>query len=111
MSIKFPSIILEYTYFNLQATFVKTGEVTIIAIGSLTNIALATRLDKTFIENVGELIIMGSTVSGNGNEGPNLEFNIAVDPESAFIVMNSTKKLFTLVPWEISLNFQISKVF
>ncbi|XP_033208244.1 inosine-uridine preferring nucleoside hydrolase-like isoform X2 [Belonocnema kinseyi] len=84
-------------------------EVTIICIGPLTNIALATRLDSKFIRNVGELFIMSSTVNGFGNEGPNVEFNIGLDPESAFIVMNSTKKPFTLVPWDIALNFPISK--
>ncbi|XP_043473440.1 probable uridine nucleosidase 2 isoform X2 [Leptopilina heterotoma] len=87
------------------------GEVTIIALGPLTNLALATRLDSTFMENVGELIIMGSSVAGIGNEMPNVEFNFAIDPESNFIVMNSTTKPCILLPWETVLNYQAGEKF
>ncbi|XP_051168832.1 uncharacterized protein LOC127286443 [Leptopilina boulardi] len=85
------------------------GEVTIIALGPVTNLALATRLESAFIENVGELIIMGSSVAGIGNEMPNVEFNFAIDPESNFIVMNSTKKPCILFPWDTALNSRIDK--
>lgn len=77
------------------------GEVSIIALGPLTNIALAIRLDRTFISLVKELHIVGSSVYGTGNISPNVEFNIGTDPESSFIVFNSTTKPIILMPWEI----------
>ncbi|XP_043473436.1 uncharacterized protein C1683.06c-like [Leptopilina heterotoma] len=85
------------------------GEVTLIAIGPVINLALAARLDSTFMGNLGDLIIMGSCIAGIGNEMPNVEFNFAIDPESNFIVMNSTTKPCTLLPWETVLNYQAGK--
>ena len=71
---------------------------------------MAIKLDSKFIENVDELIIVGSCVAGVGNEGPNVEFNFAADPESNFIVLNSTIKPCILVPWETVSNVEVGKV-
>ncbi|XP_033232125.1 uncharacterized protein LOC117183076 [Belonocnema kinseyi] len=81
-----------------------SGEINIITLGSLTNLALAITIDSTFMNHVDELFIMGSSVSGFGNECPNVEFNFAADPESNFIVMNSIKKPCILLPWETVYN-------
>ena len=77
-----------------------SGEVSIITLGPLTNLALAIRLDSKFIGLVNQLIIMGSSVAGIGNEKPNVEFNFYVDPASNFIVFNSVTKPCILFPWE-----------
>jgi inosine-uridine nucleoside N-ribohydrolase len=69
------------------------GEITIIALGPLTNIAMAIRQDPDFARNVKKIAIMGGAVAalegGGGNVTPNAEFNIWVDPEAAWVVVHS----------------------
>ena len=62
--------------------------VTILTLGPLTNIALAVLLDKTFLQNVKEIIFMGGAVAVSGNESPRASYNVKVDPEAAKVVYN-----------------------
>ena len=64
------------------------GEITIVPIGPLTNIALAIQKDKDFANNVKRLVIMGGAESG-GNVTPVAEFNFFHDPEAAKIVFDA----------------------
>lgn len=64
------------------------GEITIVPIGPLTNIALAIQKDKDFANNVKRLVIMGGAESG-GNVTPVAEFNFFHDPEAAKIVFEA----------------------
>jgi inosine-uridine nucleoside N-ribohydrolase len=64
------------------------GEVTLIGLGPLTNIALALRADPTLSKSVKSIVLMGGSLSG-GNVTPAAEFNFYVDPEAASIVFNS----------------------
>lgn len=66
------------------------GEVTLLCLGPLTNLALAIRLDPSFLTKLKHLVVMGGSVEGVGNIKPGIEFNFFVDPEAAFIVFNST---------------------
>jgi len=77
------------------------GEITLVALGPLTNIALALLLDPTLALKVKECIIMGGTAQGVGNINPVAEFNIWVDPEAAKIVFSSTMPI-TMVDWYTS---------
>ncbi|BDF35732.1 purine nucleosidase [Lachnospiraceae bacterium] len=61
------------------------GEITLTAIGPLTNIAAAIKKDAEFAGNVKELVIMGGA-EFKGNMSPHAEFNFWVDPEAAKIV-------------------------
>jgi purine nucleosidase len=69
------------------------GQVTILAIGPLTNIAMAMRMEPNFARSVKQLVIMGGAIAslpdGGGNHTPNAEFNFYVDPEAAQIVLRS----------------------
>jgi len=69
------------------------GDLTIIAIGPLTNIAVATLVDPEIVDKITELIIMGGafniTPYGRGNVTPVAEFNMWCDPEAAKIVFDS----------------------
>jgi pyrimidine-specific ribonucleoside hydrolase len=64
------------------------GEVTLIPIGPLTNIATALNSDLELAGMVRALVMMGGSLSG-GNITPAAEFNVYVDPEAARIVFQS----------------------
>jgi len=64
------------------------GEVTLITIGPLTNIATALNSDPEIASMVRGLVMMGGSLSG-GNITPAAEFNVYVDPEAARIVFQS----------------------
>jgi inosine-uridine nucleoside N-ribohydrolase len=64
------------------------GEVTLITIGPLTNIATALNSDPELASMVRALLMMGGSLSG-GNITPAAEFNVYVDPEAARIVFQS----------------------
>lgn len=63
------------------------GEVTLVPVGPLTNIAMALRLDPGIAELVKEVVIMGGAVANPGNMTPVAEANIYHDPHAADIVM------------------------
>jgi purine nucleosidase len=78
------------------------GQLTLVAIGPLTNVALATRLDPTLPQKVKRLVVMGGAIHGKGNVTPSAEFNVHTDPEAAAIVFDAWPGL-TLVSWETTL--------
>jgi purine nucleosidase len=78
------------------------GELTLVAIGPLTNLALATRLDPTLPGKYGRLIVMGGSIRGMGNVTATAEFNVYTDPEAAAIVFDAWPGL-TLVSWETTM--------
>lgn len=81
----------------------KDGEIDIIAIGPLTNIALAIRLDYEAMKKAGRIVIMGTAGLGDGNVTPVAEFNIWQDPEAAKIVTESGLKEIIFVGWDACL--------
>jgi purine nucleosidase len=78
------------------------GERTLVAIGPLTNVALATRLDPELPRKYANLVVMGGAIRGMGNATPAAEFNIRADPEAAAIVFGGWPGL-TLVSWETTM--------
>jgi purine nucleosidase len=64
------------------------GEITLVPIGPLTNIAMAARKEPRIVERVREVVLMGGSYTG-GNVTPAAEFNILVDPEAAAIVLGA----------------------
>ena len=74
------------------------GQIDIVAIGPLTNIAMAVVKDPAFAENVRSLTVMGGSNNGRGNITAAAEFNFYVDPEAADTVFSSGLNII-VVPW------------
>jgi purine nucleosidase len=64
------------------------GEITLVATGPLTNIALAVHREPRLVNLVSDFVIMGGSAS-RGNVTPAAEFNIGADPEAAAIVFRA----------------------
>jgi purine nucleosidase len=64
------------------------GQITLVATGPLTNIALAVRRYPGLVSQVRGFVIMGGS-AGRGNVTPAAEFNIAADPEAAAVVFGA----------------------
>jgi purine nucleosidase len=71
--------------FLIERIAAAPGEVTLVATGPLTNIALAVRRHPPLVTQVADFVIMGGSAS-RGNVTPAAEFNIWADPEAAAIV-------------------------
>jgi purine nucleosidase len=87
----------------VERVMARPGEITLIAVGPLTNIALATCLEPRIVENVHELIIMGGAATVPGNVTPLAEANVYNDPEAASIVFAAGYKL-ALVGLDVTLD-------
>lgn len=70
------------------------GEVRLVAVGRMTNLALALRQDPEIAELVKDVVIMGGNFYVHGNVSPVAEANIHGDPEAADIVMAA--------PWKVT---------
>lgn len=65
------------------------GEIEILTIGPLTNIAKAILTDAQFAKRIRHLWVLGGAVNSPGNMTEYAEYNVYCDPEAAQIVLNS----------------------
>ncbi len=75
--------------FIVEQVMMHPGEITLVPIGPLTNIALALRLEPRIVENVKRLVLMGGAALVPGNVNPAAEANIYGDPEAAKMVFEA----------------------
>ena len=87
-------------------------ELTLVAIGPLTNIAVALKLDPELPRKVKRFVVMGGAVTARGNtSNVSAEFNIFYDPEAAHIVFEAWTKagrMIDLIDWEATVRHGIS---
>ncbi|GAB4439232.1 MAG: nucleoside hydrolase [Anaerolineae bacterium] len=69
--------------FMVETVMAQPGEITLVPIGPLTNLALALALEPRLAQNVAEVVVMGGAVTVNGNVNPAAEANIINDPHAA----------------------------
>ncbi|MHB1491813.1 pyrimidine-specific ribonucleoside hydrolase RihA [mine drainage metagenome] len=79
------------------------GELTLVTLGPLTNLALALRKAPDIAGLYRRVVMMAGTADGSGNVTPAAEFNVYVDPEAADIVFRSGMPL-EMVGWDVSRN-------
>lgn len=83
----------------LRLSHVHAGRLLLVALGPLTNIALALKLDPTLPQRVARFVVMGGAVTGHGNITPAAEFNFYFDPEAAHLVFEAFDRI-ELADWE-----------
>ncbi|HMD61821.1 MAG TPA: nucleoside hydrolase [Opitutaceae bacterium] len=94
------------------------GEISILALGPFTNIALAARLDEGFAANAKELVIMGGAFDPDGSKvdefslqfvnSPRVEFNCRWDPEAAKIMLHAGWRRITVVPTDATVGTKLT---
>ncbi len=87
--------------FLIETILASPGEITLVAIAPLTNIALAIRQEPRIVEALKEIIIMGGALRHEGNTTALAEFNTYVDPHAAQIVYQAGIPT-TLVPLDVT---------
>lgn len=81
--------------FIVDTIMANPGEITLVALGPLTNVALAVALEPRIAEHVKEVVLMGGAANAKGNASRVAEANIHNDPEAAKIVFNA--------PWSVTM--------
>ncbi|MBW2385955.1 MAG: nucleoside hydrolase [Deltaproteobacteria bacterium] len=75
--------------FLIETVLASPGEITLVTIGPLTNVATAMQRSPDFARSLSGIIMMGGTAECAGNISPAAEFNYWQDPDAADIVFRS----------------------
>ncbi len=78
-----------------------SADTTLVAVGPLTNLALAERAHPGTLRKAKEVVVMGGAVLVPGNSSPTAEYNFFADPQAAKEVLASGANL-TLVPLDVT---------
>ncbi len=84
------------------------SDLVIVAMGRLTNLALAYRLDPTLMHSIGRIYWMGGAVSVSGNSSAVAEANVDGDPEAAAIICTSELPL-TILPLDVTMDVRFTE--
>jgi purine nucleosidase len=94
------------------------GEISILALGPFTNLALAAKLDEGFAANAKELFLMAGSFNPDGSKvdefslqfinSPRVEFNSRWDPEAARIMLHAPWKKITVVPTDATIGTKLT---
>ena len=79
--------------FMIAQSLARPGELEVVAVGPLTNLALAAMRDPAFPTRIAKLHVMGGAFRVRGNITPHAEANIYNDPEAAAVVASAYPNL------------------
>ena len=94
--------------FLIQTLSDQPGEITLIAVGPLTNLALAEQRQPGTLQKARQVIVMGGAIAETGNSTPVAEFNFYADPHAAQIVVHSDAALL-IVPLDATRQVMFSE--
>ena len=80
----------------------RPGELTLVALGPLTNLAIALNVEPRLPELLKSVVVMGGAYTVPGNTTPAAEFNILVDPEAANQVFTASFPTLTAVGLDVT---------
>ncbi|KAB8313953.1 nucleoside hydrolase [Tolypothrix campylonemoides VB511288] len=86
----------------LRFSHAHAGRLLLVALGPLTNLAVALKLDPTLPQRVARLVVMGGAFTAHGNITPAAEFNVAFDPEAAHLVFEAFDRA-DVADWEATM--------
>ncbi len=107
---RYPPIAQEAAQFIVEQVRANPGEITLVAVGPLTNLALALRLEPALPQLVRAVVIMGGAALTHGNITPVAEANIHGDPEAADMVLAAGWPL-TMVGLDVTTKTRMSPQF
>lgn len=90
-----PASTMAAAEYLVQTIADRPSDLTILALGPLTNLALATRLQPDIVHHVAEVVVMGGNALCPGNATPAAEANFWHDPEAADLVLG--------LPWKVTM--------
>jgi purine nucleosidase len=96
-----PALQTHGVQFLIERILAKPGELSLVCLGPLTNLAMALRLEPRIIPALKQVIIMGGAINHGGNTTPSAEFNIYCDPHAAHIVFHAGLPI-TLAPLDVT---------
>ncbi len=74
--------------FLVERLMASDGDITLAAMGPLTNLALAIVMEPRIVAKMRAIVLMGGSI-GPGNTTPTAEFNIHTDPHAAAVVFDA----------------------
>ncbi|MCX5515482.1 hypothetical protein C3941_18060 [Kaistia algarum] len=90
----------------IEAILARPGEITLVTLGPLTNIAVALAREPRIAKAVKHCVIMGGIGDGPGNVTPASEFNIYADPDAARMVFQSGMPI-VMCGWDVSWRYAV----
>lgn len=103
---KTTGVCVEEHYLSLGSRY--PGELVLITLGPLTNIALTLKKYPQFAGMVKTVVMMGGSLNGRGNVSPVAEANFACDPEAADLVFASGMDI-TVVGLDVTTKVRLKK--
>ncbi len=94
--------------FLTETLSARPGEVVLIAVGPLTNLALAEQRAPGLLRRARQVVVMGGAIEAAGNATPTAEFNFFADPEAARQVVRSGAPL-VLAPLDVTRQVGLNK--
>jgi inosine-uridine nucleoside N-ribohydrolase len=81
--------------FMVETIMSNPGEITLVAVGPMTNVGLALQLEPRIAQAVRNVVIMGGSVLAPGNVSPTAEANIHNDPHASALLFSA--------PWDLTM--------
>lgn len=81
--------------FIVETIMANPGEITLVAVGPMTNVGLALQLEPRIAQAVRNVVIMGGSVLAPGNVSPTAEANIHNDPHASALLFSA--------PWDVTM--------